>query len=78
MNIENVMLNCRLKDILHSKNLSANKLSNDIDERRTTINDLVNNKEMEKRQIPARLIAKLCAYLDITPSDLFEVTRKDN
>jgi DNA-binding Xre family transcriptional regulator len=71
--LENVVLICRLREILIERNISANKLSNDIIERRSTLNNLINNKEMDKRQIPARLIAKLCFYLNITPSELFEV-----
>lgn len=71
--IEKAILVCKLKGILAEKNISANKLSNAINERRSTINDLINNKEMEKRQISARLIAKICCYLNVTPSELFEV-----
>lgn len=71
--MDNVLLICNLRELLSRKNISANKLSHDINERRSTINDLINNKQMDKRQIPARLIAKICIYLDVSPSDLFEI-----
>ncbi|MGC6588063.1 helix-turn-helix domain-containing protein [Paenibacillus sp. Dod16] len=53
--------------------VSGLKLSKDIDHRRSTINELIHNKEMENKRIPASLIAKLCAYFDVTPNELFEV-----
>ncbi|MFC5650921.1 helix-turn-helix domain-containing protein [Paenibacillus solisilvae] len=68
-----VSLHCTLKDILKEKDISALQLSKDIDHRRSTINDLINNKDIDVKRIPAQLIARLCAYLDVTPSDLFKV-----
>ena len=76
--IELVQLKCNLKKILESQNVSVNFLSKEINERRSTLNDLVNNKEMDKRMIPARIIAKLCCYLDVDICELFTVTYKDN
>lgn len=73
-NVNNVILYCNLKELMKEKKLSANYLSNEIQERRSTINDMINNRDMDKRQIPARIIAKLCVFLDISPNDLFEVT----
>lgn len=75
-NYTNVYLKCNLKDIMETNTTSANKLAKDINERRSTINDLINNNDMDRRQIPARLIAKLCIYFEVTPSDLFEVHKK--
>lgn len=71
-----VILICNLKTILQQKGISANQLANSIQERRSTINDLINNNDMDRRQIPARLFAKLCDFLDVTPSELFEVHKK--
>ncbi|MDM5155669.1 helix-turn-helix transcriptional regulator [Bacillus sp. DX1.1] len=59
--------------MMKAQKISANQLAITIEERRPTINNLINNKEMDKRQIPARLIAKLCIHLNVTPNDLFEV-----
>ncbi len=73
--IENVLLYCKLDEIMKQRDISANHLSIEINERRSTINDLRNNNDMGTRHIPARLIAKLCFYLDVTPSDLFEVRK---
>lgn len=71
--VPEVLLVCNLKEILQKKRISANFLANTIEERRSTINNLINNNDMGKRQIPARLIAKLCYFLNVTPSDLFEI-----
>ncbi|PRS16522.1 XRE family transcriptional regulator [Bacillus paralicheniformis] len=68
-----IYLHCNLKKYLDKVGLSANAFAKLIEERRSTINDLINNKDMDTRRIPARLIAKICHELDITPSELFEV-----
>ncbi|WP_339192025.1 helix-turn-helix transcriptional regulator [Paenibacillus sp. FSL E2-0230] len=66
-------LHCRLGAILKEKGMSALKLSEELDHRRSTINDLVNNKDMRNKRIPAQLIARICVYLDITPNELFTI-----
>lgn len=76
--IQSVVLMCNLKSILNEKNISANKLANEINERRSTINDLINNNSMSKRQIPARMIAKICFYLNVSPSELFTVITSED
>lgn len=75
----NYELICKLSDILESHNVTAYKLSKDIDERIGTIYKLSNNQDMGNSRIPAVLIAKICGYFEITPNDLFEVqlTEKD-
>ncbi|SFS76151.1 helix-turn-helix transcriptional regulator [Paenibacillus sp. 453mf] len=73
-NKKKAILQCNLGNILKEKEISALKLSKDLDYRRSTINDLVTNREMEHKRIPATLIARLCVYLEITPNDLFTVT----
>lgn len=72
-NLENVRLKCHLGNILKEQGISALRLSKDIKYRRSTINDLINNTDMDKRRIPAQLIAKLCVYLDKEPNDLFSI-----
>ncbi|WP_106766464.1 helix-turn-helix domain-containing protein [Paenibacillus faecalis] len=73
MDTNRVVLYSKLGELLDKHGISALKLSEDIDHRRSTINELVHNKDMESKRIPASLIAKLCAYFDVTPNDLFEV-----
>lgn len=70
-------LRCNLKEILEEKSISINQLSKDIDHRRQTINELANNTNIESNRIPASLIAKICAYLNITPNDLFTVIKDE-
>ncbi|MDO3675545.1 helix-turn-helix domain-containing protein [Paenibacillus ehimensis] len=77
MDINDVRLHCHLGEIIKKKNISALKLSTEIKYRRSTINDLINNVDMENKRIPAELIAKLCAYFNITPNELFSVIQKD-
>lgn len=66
-------LQCNLGNILKEKGISALQLSVDIEHRRSTINDLINNRDMSNKRIPAQLITRLCVYLDVTPNDLFTV-----
>lgn len=73
MDINRVVLYSKLGELLDKHEVSALKLSEDIEHRRSTINELIHNKEMENKRIPASLIAKLCAYFDVTPNELFEV-----
>ncbi|MDM5283115.1 helix-turn-helix domain-containing protein [Peribacillus frigoritolerans] len=65
------VLRCHLKELCERDGISANKLATAIDERRSTLNDLINNNDMETRHIPARLIAKLCGYFKVSPAELF-------
>lgn len=69
----NAKLKCHLGEILKERGISALQLSKDINFRRSTINNLINNRDMDSRRIPAQLIAKLCDYLDVTADDLFTV-----
>ncbi|MEK3733783.1 helix-turn-helix transcriptional regulator [Paenibacillus sp. FSL M8-0334] len=78
MDINCVVLYSKLGELIDKHGISALKLSEDIDHRRSTINELVHNKEMENKRIPASLIAKLCAYFNVTPNELFEVRLKKN
>lgn len=66
-------LRCNLGEILKKKGVSALQLSKEIEHRRSTINDLINNNDIDSRRIPAQLIARVCAYLDVTPNELFTV-----
>lgn len=66
-------LKCNLGDILKERGISALKLSQDIGHRRSTINELINEEDINYKRIPASLIANLCSYLKITPCELFEV-----
>lgn len=75
--MENVKLQCHLKDILKEKNISIRKLSEEINERRLTISDLANNKEMNNRHIPASLLAKLRTYLNVSFDELFTVIEEN-
>ncbi|MGG1618934.1 helix-turn-helix domain-containing protein [Paenibacillus sp. NRS-1782] len=69
------VLYCKLGEIIEKHNVSVLKLSEDINHRRTTIMDLMHNKDMENKRIPASLITKLCVYFNITPNDLFEIRK---
>ncbi|WP_169083251.1 helix-turn-helix domain-containing protein [Paenibacillus sp. PL91] len=68
-----VNLRCNLGELLKQKGISALQLSKDLDHRRSTINDLINNKDISTKRIPAQLIARICAYLDVTPNELFTI-----
>ncbi|MEC0180661.1 helix-turn-helix transcriptional regulator [Paenibacillus peoriae] len=70
------ILYCKLGEIIEKHDVSALKLSEDIDHRRTTITDLIHNKDMVNKRIPASLITKLCVYFDVTPNDLFEIRKR--
>ncbi|MEI2395732.1 MULTISPECIES: helix-turn-helix domain-containing protein [Paenibacillus] len=76
-NENNYILYCKLGELLEKYDISTNKLSEDIGHRRSTIIDLLHNKDMENKRIPASLIVKLCKYFDITPNDLFEIKEID-
>ncbi|MGR9527380.1 helix-turn-helix domain-containing protein (plasmid) [Priestia megaterium] len=54
------------KKYLEEQDISVRKLSEEINERRDTINDLANNRDMNNRRIPASLLAKLMMYFDVT------------
>ncbi|MFM9276695.1 helix-turn-helix domain-containing protein [Paenibacillus jiagnxiensis] len=70
------VLHCKLGEIIEKHDVSTLKLSEDIDHRRTTIMDLIHNKDMENKRIPASLITKLCVYFNVTPNDLFEIRKR--
>jgi DNA-binding Xre family transcriptional regulator len=72
----NYILYCKLGELLEETEVSVNKLSEDIDHRRSTIIELLHNRDMENKRIPASLIVKLCNYFNITPNDLFEIREK--
>ncbi|MFL7944445.1 helix-turn-helix domain-containing protein (plasmid) [Priestia megaterium] len=67
-----------LKKYLEEQDISVRKLSEEIDERRDTINDLANNRDMNNRQIPASLLAKLMMYFDVTLDDLFTLIENND
>lgn len=75
--LDNVILKCHLRDIMNAYNdgegISGNQLSKLINERRSTLNELAGNYDMDSRRIPARLVAKLCVFFDVSTSDLFTV-----
>jgi DNA-binding Xre family transcriptional regulator len=77
INYENFRLHCHLKSLMNKKGISANALSKEIGERRSTLNDLIRNKDIENRYVSTRLIVKLCLYFDVTPSDLFSIVEID-
>jgi DNA-binding Xre family transcriptional regulator len=70
-------LYCMLGEIMKEKGVSALQLSKDLNHRRSTINDLINNNDMSNRRIPAQLIARICVYFDITPNDLFRINQNE-
>ncbi|CDN42194.1 helix-turn-helix transcriptional regulator [Paenibacillus sp. P22] len=70
-------LRCNLGEILKARGISALKLSKDVDHRRSTINDLINSRDLNSKRIPAQLIARICVYLDVTPNDLFTVIHSE-
>lgn len=67
------ILYCKLEELISVHDISINKLSEDIGHRRSTIMELLHNKDMENKRIPASLIVKLCNYFNVTPNDLFEI-----
>lgn len=70
-----VTLYCHLSELMKQKDLSINALSKEIGYRRDTLSDLINNHEMDKRRIPAHLIAVLCDYFSISPNELFSIKK---
>lgn len=73
MNFDNVTFICKLGEILKDRGISAAQLSKDIEHRRSTINELINNQDIMNKRIPVQLIARLCIYLNVTPNDLFVI-----
>jgi putative transcriptional regulator len=71
-------LRCNLGEILKEKGVSALHLSKEVEHRRSTINDLINNNDIDSRRIPAQLIARICAYLNVTPNELFTVVYEES
>lgn len=67
--MEQAILHCKLEQLIENAGISALQLSEDIGHRRSTINDLVHNKDIENKRIPSSLIVKLCVYFDITLND---------
>lgn len=81
MKDKKIVLRCHLKELMEEYNngegISANKLATTINERRSTLNDLIANKDMETRHIPARLLAKLAFFFGVTLNDIFTVVAID-
>lgn len=71
-------LRSKLGAILKERGISAAQLSMAINHRRSTINDLINKEDLDNNRIAGSLIANVCAYLKITPNDLFEVEYTDD
>ncbi len=76
--VSKFILRCHLGDVLKNRGIPVLKLSKEINCPLPTLNDLINNKHMDSRQIPAQLIANLCAYFDLAPNKLFSVEKKRN
>lgn len=76
--VSKFILRCHLGDVLKSRGITALKLSEEINCPLPTLNDLINNKHMDSQQIPAQLIANICAYFDLAPNKLFSVEKKRN
>jgi plasmid maintenance system antidote protein VapI len=72
-----VTLKCKAKEIMDKKGITAYQMAKDLGVRRNTVNDIIRNNEMEKRRIPATLIAQMKVYLDCSFDDLFEVIEKE-
>jgi hypothetical protein len=68
-----VTLHCKLRKILEDRDVSIKKLSEQIGERRLTISEVVNNKEITNKRLPVTLVAKLLVYFNVKFEDLFEV-----
>lgn len=67
-----------LQELMIEKGISGNGLAKAIDERPATLHDLIENRDMDSRRIPARIIAKLCDYFDITPNELISIVKVDD
>ncbi|NGQ95477.1 helix-turn-helix transcriptional regulator [Brevibacillus sp. SYP-B805] len=63
-------LRSRLKEIVDSRGLSIRQVARDIDYRFESVRQMYND-EMER--FPRDLIEKLCAYLNVSPGDLFRL-----
>ena len=73
MKYNNPTLKCNFKKILKDKDISINKLSREIKERRATISELSNNKNISNKYLSPKLLAKICLYLDIDLNELFDI-----
>ncbi|HEY4623934.1 MAG TPA: helix-turn-helix transcriptional regulator [Solibacillus sp.] len=69
------MLRFNLQKLLDEKGMSGNALARAINERPATLHDLIENRDMENRRVPARLIEKLCVFFEITPNELMYIER---
>lgn len=65
------ILHCHLETYLKEHDISIRKLAEELNESRATLNDLVYNRDMNTRRIPASLLAKLMTYFNVTLDDLF-------
>lgn len=72
------VMTSNLKSLMEKEGISANKLADLLHERRATLNDLVANRNVASRRIPATLLAKLCVYFEAQPSDIFSIEEVDN
>lgn len=68
-------IHSNLKNILDERGLPIRQVARDIDYRFESVRQLYNN---ENKTYPRELIAKLCAYLEVTPGELlyFEDEKK--
>lgn len=67
-------INSNLKQILDQRGLSIRQVARDIDYRFDSVRQLYNN---ENKTYPRELLAKLCAYLNVSPGELLILEKED-
>ena len=66
-----MQLRSNLKALADAKGASIRQVAHDIDYRFESVRQMYND-EMER--YPRELLAKLCAYFNVTPAELFVLT----
>lgn len=62
-------ITCKIEQILKDRGISKNMLCKDLDIPRTNLNRYCRD---DFQRIDANLLCKLCGYLDVSVSDIFE------
>lgn len=67
-------LHIRIVEILNEKGISKNQICKDLDIPRGNFNRYCRD---ECQRIDAKLVCKLCSYLEVTPGELIEHIREE-
>ncbi|QSV64624.1 MAG: helix-turn-helix transcriptional regulator [Dolichospermum sp. DL01] len=66
-----------LEEVMYQKRITAAQLADELDVHPNTVTRIKNSKSKTMPSIDGLLLAKLCAILDCTPSDLIRYAPED-